>query len=85
MSMPRPATSVATRMSLAPAFRLDRANSRCSWPLPPCRVQALYCGVKWGSAGGVWGGHASAVGSLHLRGCAAARGDTTGMGGWGSP
>lgn len=27
MSIPRPATSVATRMSLAPALRLDNANS----------------------------------------------------------
>ena len=27
ISIPRPATSVATRMSLAPALRLDKANS----------------------------------------------------------
>ena len=46
ISIPRPATSVATRISLAPALRLESANSLCSWPFPPCSVQALYCVKK---------------------------------------
>ena len=43
ISIPRPATSVATMMSLVPPFKLARAYSLCSWPLPPCNVVALYC------------------------------------------
>ena len=42
ISIPRPATSVATMMSLAPPFKLARAYSLCSWPFPPCSVVALY-------------------------------------------
>ena len=49
MSIPRPATSVATRISFEPFLRLLRANSRCSCPFPPCRETGLYCRQRQGN------------------------------------
>ena len=53
-SMPLPATSVATRMSLLPSLRLAKAVSRCSWLRPPWRVAVLNCTHthKGGEGGG---------------------------------
>ena len=55
MSIPRPATSVATMMSLTPPLRLLRANSLCSCPLPPWRVVALCCERKFHTLTRVYG------------------------------